>query len=174
MRCFNCQPCGFRVRLAHNQRVPASSPGTFLTLDVERGNFSSFQDLRVEAILPARTSKGYATSWVLRAWPPGGASEGVPHPSMGTGALPHNRLRGAINQVISCQLHLPFAVPQHRAPFALSSQSAAVSDPPISCPTPLPAVPLATGCSPALPSKFFLECNRFTSDEPPSTDCPGI
>lgn len=121
MRCFNCQPCGFRVRLAHNQRVPASSPGTFLTLDVERGNFSSFQDLRVEAILPARTSKGYATSWVLRAWPPRGASEGVPHPSMGTGALPHNRLRGAINQVISCQLHLPFAVPQHRAPFAEQS-----------------------------------------------------
>lgn len=181
MCCFNCQSCGFRVPLAHNQRVPASCPGTFLILDVEPSNFSSFQDLRVEGILPAKTSKGYATSWVIRAWPPGGASEGatltwMPRSHTPAWALGHC-LTTNCAQCHQPSIQLPTSpalyCPPAQSPIR-AEQSVAASDPPISCPTPLPAVPLATGRSPTLPSKFFLKCNRFTSDEPPSTDCCGI
>lgn len=80
--CFNGQSCGFRAPPAHNQGVPASCPGTFLTVDVNQVTSHHFRTSEYEDTPPVRTSKGYAmdreaTMWTIRAGHPGGPWEGA-------------------------------------------------------------------------------------------------
>lgn len=98
--CFNGQSCGFRAPPAHNQRVPASCPGTFLTIDVNQVTSHHFSTSEYEDTPPVRTSKGYAMDReATMVDNQGRASRGtlgrghthldglVPHPGVGTGAV---------------------------------------------------------------------------------------